>query len=491
MIYIIAYIFSIYILYAIVFYKIVFPIKQKNLVVFLNNCEARWWWGFITHQIEINFLFWIPYKIKNINFLDINSYVEDSIEPFKSNLSQNISFRDCNYSIFNEENYKRLDYFSSKSLWYRHKNIILFNFSFIESIFWFISINFWWIKFDKNSLFLALSHIVSDNPNWAYGRKNIILNFWIKLLFIMIFIPFYPHYIIIKIIENIKQKNLFILNESFKDIPKWNYIWIEENNLIWRKWNRYLSNYTEYNFYVEELKDDFIYWKWIIKIFKTLLVWESFPIAWEYIASIRWVFSDNFSYDDDYKIINIKNNNSIFYEIPFFFRLPKEWEINIIKWPWSINNNVSVNFQTKIFHLVPKTNLKSKIDHLNREITCIKNNFLLKYNVFFDKSIIKFQWMKILDDWLISIHFNKELKDINKDSFKISYKWIDIAIESIEKNDDKTNIIIYYKKWSIEKYDFKIEKEIAYLYISNIQDLSWNIYYDKNNRKLRLIWEQK
>jgi hypothetical protein len=133
--YISLYFFSIYVLYIIIFHKLLFPIKQKNLLIFLNNCEIRWWRGFITHQLEIKFFIWIPYWIKNINFLDVNKFTIESFEPFKSNLSKKMSFRDCNYSIFNEENFERLSQFYEKSMYYKPNNIIMFNFSFIESIF--------------------------------------------------------------------------------------------------------------------------------------------------------------------------------------------------------------------------------------------------------------------------------------------------------------------------------------------------------------------
>lgn len=486
--YIIIYLLSIYILYIIVFYKLLFPIKQKVLVVFLNNLELRGWWGFITHQLEVSFILWIPYKIKNIKFLDINKSVVNSFEPFKSNLSKNISFRDCNYSIFNEENFKRLSYFSKNSLGYEYNNFILLNFTFIESIFTFISIKFSWFIFSKKTLFRSLSHIVSDNPDWAHWRKNIILKFWAKFISFILFIPFYPHFILINIIKSIKNKDFFILNKSFKDKPKWNYIAIEENNLIWRKGNRYISNYTEYNFFVEEYKGNYIYWKWTIKILKTLLSDESFPISWDYKACIKWIFSDDFTFEKKYKLINIKNTKSFFYEIPFEFKLPNKWAINILKWPWTLNNNISINFQTKIFYLLSKTNLNQKIDHLNKENRELKRDFKLKYEVSFDKSVIKFQWMKIIKDWVISINFNKELINYSKNNFIIEYKWKKIDIIKITKKRwVDTNILIYYKKWEIEFYDFKKVDILASLTFYNILDKSWITHYSKW-RKLNLIW---
>ena len=484
----ILYLSSIYFLYILVFYKLVFPIRQRCIVVMLNNNETRWWWGFVTHQLEINLFLWIPYKIKNINFLDINSFTTTSFEPFKSNLSKKLSFRDCNYSIFNEENKERLYLFCEKSLNFRPNNILLFNFSFLEYIFPNFTFKFKGFKFNKENLFRNLSHIISDTDDWLHNRKNIIMKFWLKIWLFIFMIPFYPHYIIFKSVIGKKTKNLIILNENFQDKPKWNYIWVEENNLIWRKWNRYLSNYTEYNLYVEEMDEVHIYWKWMIKIFKTLLSDVSFPIAWDYKASIKWVFSENFTFKNEYNLIQIKNWQSLFYEIPFTFKLPKSWEINIVAWPWTLSNNIVINFQTKIFYLLPTTNLNKKIDHLNKQNLELKNNFNLKYWVIYDKSPLKFQSRKIVRDWTIYISFNKELVNLSEKNFTILYKWKEIWIVWIEQKwENKTDIYIHYPSFLIEKYDFTTEKDLASLTYKKLEDKTWTVHFTKP-REIKLVW---
>ena len=164
---ILIYLLSVYFFYIIVFNKLFFPFKQKVLVVFLNNCELRWGGGFITHQIELFLILWIPYKLRKINFLDINKYSEESFEPFKSNLSKKISFRDSNFSIFNEENYIRLLYFYKKSFPNNKipNNLLLFNYTYIEDIFPNFRFSFNGFKINKNNLFRTINHLVSDNDN--------------------------------------------------------------------------------------------------------------------------------------------------------------------------------------------------------------------------------------------------------------------------------------------------------------------------------------
>jgi len=482
------YIISIYIFYALIFYKLIFPLKQKNIFVFLNNCEIRWGGWFITHQIEVHFIIWIPYIIKNIPFIDINKYTHPSFEPYKSNLSKKLSFRDCNFSIFNEENYDRLKMYSKNSLDYKPDNFILFNYSFIESIFPNINIRFNNFIFNKKNLFRNLSHITTDNNEWKYDRKNILTKLAKKLIIYISIIPFYPHYILMRIFENKLKKNFYILNDQYKDKPNWNYIWIEENNLIWRKWNRYITNYTQYNFYINELKDNYIHWKWMVKIFKTLFADESFPISWEYKANIQLSCSNRFKYENTPNIIRINNGQSIFYEIPFTFTLPINWSIDIIKWPWTINNNVSIIFQTKMFYLLPNTNLESQVDHLHTSNFELKKDFNLQYNVWFDTSPLKLQSRKIIDNWILSINFNKELINLTPDNFEIIYMWNSLNINKIEKVwEFKTNIYIYYNKDEIEKYDFKSTDNLAYIYCKNLEDKTKTLHYT-SPRKIKLVW---
>lgn len=314
---------------------------------------------------------------------------------------------------------------------------------------------------------------------------------WIRLLLIIFFIPFYIHLILIKTIKNFNRKNIFILNWKYKDKPDWDYIWIEENNLIWRKWNRYLSNYTEYNFYIEEKNNTYIQWKWIIKIFKTLLADKSFPISWEYIASIKAIYSDNFIFNNCTSLIKISNWSNIFHEIPFCFNLPNNWTINIIKWPWTLNNNISINIQTKIFYLLPKTNLKQKLDHLNRENFELKTNYKLEYDITYDTSPLKIQSIKIVEDGILFLLIQKELINFDLSNFKIYYKWNVINIEKVEKNVANSNLIkIFYTKWNIDFFNIKKNRniEIPYLKVNNLEDKTWMIHY-KNWRNIRFVWK--
>lgn len=484
------YIFFIYLFYVIIFYKICFPVKQRNIIILLHNWELRWWGWFITHHILIDTFLWIPYKIKNIHFKSINKYYEESSWYFKEKLSKHISFRDSNYSIFQEENFQKMKYFQEKSLDYKVNNFIQINLSAVENIIPNIPVKYKNIVITKNNFFMKLSQLIWDTDLWKFNRKNILLHIGIQYFLYILIIPFYIFLILWKITKEIYYKNIFILNEKTKDIPKIPYIWLEENNLIGRKGNKFMSNKIEYNFLVDVVLKNSIYWKWMIKVHKSYFWSHSFPISWKYKALLNVRYSNHFILSNTQKYFELSDGESLYHEIPFTFTLPKKWWIKILKQIWQLNENIFINFETKIFNYLPDTNLNNKVYHYNYENFVFKRNYQLNYNILADNSELKFQYRKIIEPWHIVIWFNKKLLNLSHKNFELKYKdiWIDIIqIQKIGFNENE--IHIYYKEHKIPKYEFK--KEIfATLKCKNLQDIHGNIFYEQW-RVFSLPWHIK
>lgn len=495
MIIIYIYILSLLILFIILLYKIIFKIKSKNFILLQNNTELRWWWWLITQTAEIKTFLWIPYKFKKHTFGELSKYTEKSFYPFSELLAKDMIFRDINYSIFQKDNLIRFKKFYTKNFkWNRlPNNWIIINFSLIENIFNVLpTINIKWFKINWKTLFRNLSHLTTDNPLWIEKRKYIIFDLWIKIIIPILIIPFLLHIIFIKLLIWQKNKNFFILNNSFNDknikVP---YIWIEENNLIWRKNNRFIQSFIEYNLYITEKKNNIISWIWKIKIHKTLYANDSFPISWKYTSVIKAISSKDFIFEDNnYKKIIINNWWSINSVLNFKFNLKEKDLIKIIQQSWVKNIITSVNIQTKAFKYLPLTNLINKKEHWNNQIfNNNTKNIIIKYNISDDLSYLKLQSIRIMEPGKIQLNLQKEVIDINKEKTFLEYKWEKIKITDIKTaKGNKTCLFIYFNKEKIPKYIFHKE-ESAKINIFEIKDSSWITHY-QNWRTINISWKK-
>lgn len=487
--YLIIYFFAIFITYGIIFHKLIFPLFQTHILVLLNNAEIRWGGWFITHHIFIKTFLWIPYMVKNIDFKDINAYYQESFEPFKTKLSEHLSFRDSNYSLFLEENYKLMQYFIKKSLNINVDNIIQCNLCAIESIIPNITLKIKNHRINKHNFFIELTHLVWNPSLWKFERKNILLylgGFYAGIIFL---IPFYIYIIFFRISQQIFLRNIVILNKKYKDIPKQPYIWIEENNLIGRKGNRFMNNKTEYIFYVENIQKWIILWKWMIRIHKSYFGSHSFPISGTYKWLLNIRHSQHFSLAEKQKYYQLSDRQSLYHEIPFSFSLPKKSHIKILKQIGVTNETLFIHFETKLFKYLPETNLLNKNYHYHSQNLEFIKYFHLKFDIKNDNSTVRFQYRRITKPWEIVIWFNKELKNIEK-CFTIKYKSQTIKIEKIFTQWFNNNEIhILYNPSDIEIYDFK-KHEYATIECQNLEDIFGNRFYTQK-QIFSLPWDEK
>lgn len=473
------------------FYKIIHFWKSKAVILLQNNEELRWWGWLITNQAEVKLFYWIPYKFSKISFDEINNYSQNSFEPFYSYLTQDLFFRDVNFSVFNTKNILRFNEFYEKSLNKPKPDFwILINFSVFEKIFRVLpTINIRWIKLNSKNLFRWLSQLTTDSPDWLKWRKDILFKIWF-ILIPFLFIPFVIHYIL-WILFISKNKDFFIQDswETFEE--KLNYLAITENNLIWRKDNRYSKNNIQYNFFVDNFDWEYIYGKGNIIFSKTLFATDSFPISGKYTWSFWIESSEVFVFENpDYKIIELNNLENWNIKYNFSFKLPKNWEIKIVRQPWIKNTDLSVNFETKIFSYMPITNLKKKVDHWHNLDVKFNKNFILKYDIEYDKSPLKMVYRTIYDRWIFQINFQKQLKNVTKDNFEIIYNNKKVDISEIELLEDNHVIFIYYSNLdTIDYYPFEDRLNTAKLFIKNLEDISWQIHY-QNWREIWFPWSK-
>lgn len=164
-------------LYSVLFCKLLYPISNSLCIVFLNDAELRGGGGLITLVVEAKTFFGIPYKVLMHSHTELNQYSEPSFYPFRDHLTKDLFFRDTNYSLSQDENFERMQYF------YKHNfpnrsvpNVwITIPYSFIESIFIFpFGINFGEHFIIKSNLFRSFSHITGDNHLDPDKRKLVL-----------------------------------------------------------------------------------------------------------------------------------------------------------------------------------------------------------------------------------------------------------------------------------------------------------------------------
>lgn len=493
--FILFYFITFFVLFILTFFDLFKKIKSKNFILLQNNNELRWGWWLITQTLEIHTFLWIPYKLKKHTFSELNSYSEKFFPPFYDLLSKKIVFRDINYSIFHTENLERFEKYYKNNFKSDIKidNWILINFSLIEELFRFLpTLKLKWFKINSKTIFRNLSHLTTDSPDWLEKRKFIIFKLIWKIIISLIFIPFLIHIFFITLLRWKINKNLIILNKNYSDQLSENFIWVEENNLIWRKNNRFINTFIEYNFYIENIDNkNNIFWTWSIKIHKTLYADESFPISWKYTWIIRWVSSSNIIFKNtDYNKIILQNWETNYIHLNFNFNMKNNSSVNIINQSWIQNNTYSINFWSKSFKLLPNTNLKNNKEHWNNEIFVnYKKNIKIKYNINYDKSPLKLQSIRIMEDWKIQLNFQKEIIDIDKKNTFLEYKWKKIKITDIMNAKwDKTCLFIYFEKNKIDKYIFRKDQN-AKIHLYSLKDSTWLTHY-KQWRIIDISWKK-
>lgn len=485
------YILSILVLYIISFWKIIFPIKNHICVLLLNDAELRGGGGLITQSIEVCTFFGIPYKILKHSHDEIHQYSEWSFYPFKEYVTENLLFRDTNYSFFADDNFRRAEYFYKKNFPLRKtpKVWISVPYSFIEKIYLFpIGITIGNLKIYKNNLFRSLSHLVWDNELPANTRKFILLQLAFRWIFLLL-IPGIIHYIFFIHLQFLKNRNIVIWKSNNKKIKKWIYIWLNENNLKGRKSNRYMKTDHEYIFHVHSVWEKKIEWNWKIIIRKTLPSSEHFPFVGKYNCTFDIESSSEF------KILwwthlchKCDVQSEFFHEIPFTFKLPREWNFSILRQSCLQNTNIFVSIDTLPFCHLPSTNLTNKIDHWHYSDEMFNSDFTVKYEFISDTSPLRMIYRWILDEKIVQISFQKPIIP-KQENFRFYFKENSIDIASIDVHDNG-KILIFHLAEKISHYPHSERKDVLKVWISNLQDTSGMSHYNKTERILWFPWKE-
>ena len=109
------YILSIVGVFITCFWKIIFPVWNHLWILLLNDSELRGGGWLITQTLEIWTFLWVPYRIRKHPFDSIHQYSEKSFYPFNEFITEDLMFRDTNYSFFSNDNFKRANYFFKKN----------------------------------------------------------------------------------------------------------------------------------------------------------------------------------------------------------------------------------------------------------------------------------------------------------------------------------------------------------------------------------------
>lgn len=492
--YILLYLVSVYLLYFLIFSKLFFPIKNKIVFILQNEGELRWGWGLITMSIEVYFFLGIPYRVYKHGFKEMSSYSEIFFDPFNKRLADKMIFRDVNYSIFQDENKERMiryyqHIFPKKSIPNRW---ILINYASIERLFSIIpSFRIKGLLINKNSLFRSISHLVGDNPEGGIDRRKDAIFFLIPKVSLTLLIPFFPHIFLINLFISLLKKDLIVISQSSKKIKN-PYIALVENNIIGRKGNRYMENTISYDFLVEKYDNDIIIWSWVIRVYRKLFAEESFPLTWKYSCLFSFESSEHFKriWDEKYVFQQMNPNESTIYELPFSFILPKKWVISILKQVWLLNTNLMVNFQTKMFSLLPKTNLSIKKDHIHMLHRHFSSDYIFKYDIIPDFSPIRLIHRAIIRPWVIQITFQKSIKS-DIEAFSFSFLWNSISINKMIKEDEGKTLIFLYKESKIPYYSRNERIDVLYCEVSNLKDETWIIHYSQDSRKIWFPWSEQ
>ncbi len=484
------YIVSICILYIITFWKIIFPIRNHICILLLNDAELRGGWWLITQSIELWTFFGIPYKIYKHSHDEIHQYSERSFYPFNKYVTEDLIFRDTNYSFFADENFTRTKNFYSRN--YPHRRVpniwVSIPYSFIEKIFLFpFGIRIGNLKICKKNLFRSLSHLVGDNDLPAHKRKFILVQLAFRWIFLCL-IPGILYYIFFIYLQFLKNRNIIIWKNGEKIQKKWIYIGLGENNLKGRKSNRYMKTNQEYIFHVHLIGTDYIEWSWKILIKKILPSSDHFPFVGTYHCTFDVVSSDHFQIlgwthlhsecDSQWELTHV---------IPFSFRIPIEWNISILRQACLQNTNIVVSIDTPPFCFLPKTNLTKKIDHWHYSEKEFYSDFNLKYKFIPDMAPLRMIYRWILEANIVQISFQKPV-NAKKENFRFTFRDNEIQINSIDTHEDG-RIIIFHLSEKIPYYAIKEREDVLKVCISDLSDTNNIIHYHKKNRILWFPWK--
>lgn len=485
------YILSIIVLYIVSFWRIIFPIWNHVCILLLNDAELRGGGGLITQSIECWTFFGIPYRSHKHSHDDIHQYSETSFYPFDQYVTEDLLFRDTNYSFFADENFSRAEYFYNKN--YPHRKApriwISIPYSFIEKIFLFpFGIRIGNLKIYRENLFRSLSHLVGDNDLPAHMRKFILVELIFRWIFLCI-IPGILFYIFYIYLQFLKIGNIVIWKSGEKTQKKWIYIGLNENNLKGRKSNRYMKTDQEYIFHIHAIGQDAIEWSWKIIIRKILPSSNHFPFVWKYHSTFDVESSSEFQISWWTHLHHECDAQGEFlHEIPFTFTLPREWNISILRQACLQNTNITVSIDTPPFSFLPNTNLANQIDHWHYSEKSFHSDFTLKYKCIPDKSPLRMIYRSILNETIVQISFQKAVAP-KKENFQFSFKEDSIDIESIDIHDDG-RVLIFHLTEKIPYYPLIERTEVLRVRIKNLEDTTGMSHYATQERILWFPWKE-
>ena len=475
--------------YIILFHKIIFPISNSLCIIFLNDAELRGGGGLITLVVEAKTFFSIPYSVHMYSHTELNKYSEPSMYPFKDHLAKDLFFRDTNYSLFQDENFERMQYF------YTHnfpnnpipKTWITIPYSFVESIFIFpFGLKFGEHTIRKWNLFRSFSHITGDNNLDPDKRKFILWKFIFHWIFLCL-IPGVLIYIFSKFLYFMSHWDICIMHVYERVQRPDVYIWLSENNLRWRKSNRYIRSEQEYIFHVDSLENWSISGTWELIIRKILPSIEHFPFVGKYNTTFSISYSHHFQILSGVNLYHQCDPGSTFeHKIIFAFNLPVEWRINIIKQSCIQNTHIITHFITPPYIALPRTNLLVQKDHWHYNISWFVKDFQLRYNIIPDVSPLRMIFRGIIDKRHIQISFQKPIY-VNIENYQFFYEGKVFDIDSIESNND-WNIVIMGFKEDIPFYPSQERINTMKVLLSDIEDVTGMIHYTKKHRELWIPW---
>lgn len=485
MFYIACYIFSILLFYIVIFRKFFQKFFTQVWIVLLNDAELRWWGGLITMVCEVYLFLWIPYRFVKFTHEEVNKYSEPSIYPFDTYLTKDLFFRDTNFSFFHADNFERMNYFYEKNFSRPAPDAwISIPYSFIEYIFIFPwTLHFYGFHITKSNLFRSLSHLSWDNSLPPGKRKHILFGiviYWTLLCLI----PFVPHFLLISFY--LFWKNGDIGYSYYKKSIQNPFIWICENNIKWRKWNRYIFWSQEYIFQVESYDENNIYGKGKIILQKNIVSESHFPFVWDYGFGLQVISSNHFTIVWWTNVhFSMVPWTHFVHEIPFEFQLPITWSIEILRQSCIQNTQLVLSFTTSPFRLLPETNLAIQKDHWHFSRKEFNKNFHLTYSIIPDLAPLRMTYRAILSPRIIQISFQKPLRIGGEFVFYFDGKHI--WYNQIDYHEEN-KVIVFHLLQDIPYYPLSERGKTLKVHISSLEDEAWCIHYKDTPRVIWFPW---
>jgi hypothetical protein len=257
-----------------------FPFQSKNyLIVFQNEAEMRPGGGFITAYGHLRFVSGFPVAFDIHDVYDLMDTKQAYVEPpypleqyLQSHYSTGWSFQDSNWSPDFRENAQKMIWFYNR----RFPNdvidgVIAVNFNVLENVIDLVGpVEIDGTVFNRSNLFSLLEYMGSHADQQNYNRKNILKQFYQRMVSAVLFSPI-KYGMITSLLEaklNQKEIQLYFqdhLLRTMSDRKGWSgkvpflsgsdYLMVSEANLTGMKSDRYIRRSVAYRVDIDGQKN--------------------------------------------------------------------------------------------------------------------------------------------------------------------------------------------------------------------------------------------